>query len=86
MVKRWKIIWDDEAKNSLRSIYDYIKNRESASMALRVRKEIIKQVKSLATFPEKLPENHTFSLIQEIFDSKLSGVTRLYMKLQMAIF
>lgn len=61
MVKRWKIIWDDEAKNSLRSIYDYIKSRESVSMALRVKKEIIKQVKSLATFPEKFAREPHFS-------------------------
>ncbi len=38
--KRMKIIWDDEAKKSLRNIYNYIKGRESIDVAKRVRNEI----------------------------------------------
>ncbi|MBX2894934.1 MAG: type II toxin-antitoxin system RelE/ParE family toxin [Cyclobacteriaceae bacterium] len=60
MVKLRKIIWDDEAKKSLRSIYDYIKVRESASTAIRVRGEIIKQIKSLPLFPEKFAREPYF--------------------------
>lgn len=47
MVKgKLKIIWDDEAKVALRSIYDYIKYRESVGVATRVRNEIVKQIKA----------------------------------------
>jgi plasmid stabilization system protein ParE len=51
--KRIKIIWDDEAKRSLRSIYDYIKKRESTRVASRIRKEIVEQAKSLVVFSER---------------------------------
>jgi len=51
--KKLKILWDDEAKKSLRSIYEYIKKRESVTVAKRVRTGIINQAKSLASFPEK---------------------------------
>lgn len=51
--KKVKIVWDDEAKRSLRSIYNYIKNRESAYLAKKVRDEIAAQVKELLSFPEK---------------------------------
>ena len=48
-----KIVWDNEAKHSLRSIYEYIKNKESPTVAKRVRGKIIEQVKTIASFPEK---------------------------------
>lgn len=51
--KRLKIIWDDESKRSLRSIFEYIKNRESIRVATKVRSEIIKQTKTLNRLPEK---------------------------------
>jgi len=60
VVKTRKIIWDDEAKKSLRSIYDYIKSRESVSTALRIRNEIIKQVKILPKYPEKFTREPYF--------------------------
>ncbi len=56
MKKKLSVIWDNEAKHSLRSIYEYIKNNESARVASRVRSEIIKQTKTLYQFPEKFSE------------------------------
>lgn len=54
MVKdKVKVIWDDEAKRSLRSIYNYIKSRESTQVAKKVRDEIVGQAKDLMIFPEK---------------------------------
>lgn len=38
--KRLKIIWDDEAKQSLRSIYNYIRSHESLEVAKKVRNKI----------------------------------------------
>jgi plasmid stabilization system protein ParE len=51
--KKFKIIWDDEAKLALRGIYEYIKHRESIRVARKVRNEIIKQVQTLSSFSEK---------------------------------
>ena len=54
MVKQpFKVIWDDEAKASLRRIYNYIKKRESAGRAKRVRDEITDLAKNLAFMPKK---------------------------------
>lgn len=39
--KKIKVVWDDEAKKSLRSVYDHIKDRESVRVARRVRTEIL---------------------------------------------
>lgn len=50
--KKLDIIWDDEAKKSLRSIYSYIKKRESIDVANKVRNEIVARSKSLSDFPE----------------------------------
>ena len=57
--KRIKVIWDDEAKKSLRSVYDHIKDRESVRVARRVRTEILNKVKSLVAFPDKFKKNLT---------------------------
>lgn len=51
--KHYKIIWDDEAKASLRSVYNYIKKRESIEQAKKVRNEIRELVKSLSFIPHK---------------------------------
>ncbi|MGF1637976.1 MAG: type II toxin-antitoxin system RelE/ParE family toxin [Cyclobacteriaceae bacterium] len=57
--KRLKIIWDIEAKKSLRNIYNYIKSRESVEVAKKVREAISSQARSLNDFPEKFErENH----------------------------
>ncbi len=58
MVKRnYKVIWDDEAKVSLRRIYNYIKNRESTDQAIKVRDEIKDLAKSLGFMPHKYAED-----------------------------
>lgn len=54
--KQVKIIWDDEAKKSLRSIYNYIKNRESVEKARKVRDTMVEQAKTLSDFPDKFAE------------------------------
>lgn len=54
--KKVNIIWDDEAKKSLRNIYQYIQRRESTEVALKVRNAISAQVKSLNDFPDKFEE------------------------------
>src|SRR5437879_10117888 len=55
MVKKkgMRIMWDDEAKRSLRSIYEYVKTRESLNVAKRVRNTIARQARDLSLFPEK---------------------------------
>ncbi|WP_296621211.1 type II toxin-antitoxin system RelE/ParE family toxin [Marivirga sp.] len=54
--KKLDIFWDDEAKQSLRSIYNYIKKTESIEIAKKIRNEIVAQTKSLNDFPEKFEE------------------------------
>lgn len=54
--KKLDIIWDDEAKKSLRGIYNQIKSRESIEVAKKVRNEVITGTKSLCDFPEKFEE------------------------------
>ena len=58
MVKRnYKVIWDDEAKASLRSIYNYIKKRSSTGQAKKVRDEIRDKAKALGFIPHKYVED-----------------------------
>lgn len=58
MVKRnYKVIWDDEAKASLRKIYNHIKNRESIEQARKVRDEIKDLARSLRFMPHKYAED-----------------------------
>jgi len=66
--KRLKIIWDDEAKHSLRSIYNYIKNRQSIEMAKKVRDEIASQAKMLNEFSEEDEETGWNSFKLRAFD------------------
>ncbi len=56
--KKPQIIWDDEAKRSLKSIYSYIKKRQSIEVAKKVRNEIASQTKTLNDFPEKFEQEH----------------------------
>ena len=56
--KKIPIIWDNEAKKSLRSIYYYIKARESVRAARKVRDKIISETRSLNNFPEKFEQEH----------------------------
>jgi plasmid stabilization system protein ParE len=58
MVKRkLGIVWGDEAKDALKSIYKYIKKRESIEKAKKVRNEIVASAKDLNIFPEKFAED-----------------------------
>ena len=54
MVKRnYKVVWQVEARSSLRKIYSYIKKRESQEQAAKVRSEIKKEGDSLGFMPHK---------------------------------
>ena len=55
--KHYSVIWDDEAKASLRRIYNYIKNRESIDQARKVRDEIRDLTRSLGFMPQKYTED-----------------------------
>ena len=58
MVKqRFPVIWEDEAKNSLRRIYNYIKNRESVIQAKKVRNAIKELAGSLGFLPRKFAKD-----------------------------
>jgi plasmid stabilization system protein ParE len=50
---KFQVIWDDEAKASLRRIYNYIKKRESIKQAKIVRDEILDLGESLGYMPFK---------------------------------
>lgn len=59
MVKgKLKVIWDNEAKEALKSIYNYIKNRQSVAVARKVRGEIVSQARALINFPGKFEHEH----------------------------
>ena len=51
--KHYKVVWQDEAKASLRKVYNYIKKQESREQATQVRSEIKKQGDSLGFMPHK---------------------------------
>jgi len=54
VVKRhYKVIWNKQARTSLRKIYNYIKKRESEQQAAKVRDEIRELAKSLGFMPHK---------------------------------
>ena len=55
--KKPRIIWNNEAKHSLRNIYNYVKKRESAERAKKVRDQIAGSAKDLNVFPEKFVED-----------------------------
>lgn len=58
MVKRhYQVIWDDEAKVSLRKIYNYIKKRESVDQAIKVRETIKDLAKGLGFMPHKFSKD-----------------------------
>jgi plasmid stabilization system protein ParE len=47
------VIWDEEAKVSLRKVYTHIKKRESLDQAIKVRNAILDMAKSLGFMPRK---------------------------------
>ncbi len=52
MKKKWKVVWDNQAKADLKDYCDYIKRRSSAAMADKVRKTLIGTSKLLKEQPE----------------------------------
>ncbi len=56
-MKKLKVIWNNEAKYALRNIFNYIKERDSAEAAKKVRDEIVTSAKNLNVFPEKFAED-----------------------------
>jgi len=81
MVKRnYKVIWEDSAKASLRSIYNYIKKRESEDQAKKVRDVIRDLARSLGFMPHKYVEDPFLKKNPEISVLKSSGITSLFMK------
>jgi len=56
--KKMEVIWDDEAKKSLRNIYYYIKDNQSIEVAKKVRDRIVSQTNTLNIFPEKFEREH----------------------------
>ena len=51
--KHYKVVWQDEAKSSLRSIYTRIKEQESLEQAKRVRSRLKEEGDSLGFIPHK---------------------------------
>lgn len=41
--KNYKVVWQDEAKSSLRRIYIFIKKQESKEQAIKVRSKLKKE-------------------------------------------
>lgn len=68
MVKhKLRIIWDNEAKKSLKHIYHYIQKKESNEIARKVRNKIVTETKSLNEFPEKFQEEPNLKSEEAIF-------------------
>lgn len=55
--RKYPVIWEDEAKDSLRRIYHYIKNRESIKQAKKVRNAITELAGSLGFLPRKFAKD-----------------------------
>lgn len=54
MVKKRKVVWDEEARASLKEAYLYIR-QDSIRQAEKVKNEIIEAAKRLADYPEMHP-------------------------------
>ena len=54
-----EVIWDSEALNDLRKIYNYIKGK-SVMAAEKVRNEVFHQTKSIASQPFRHPADKLF--------------------------
>jgi plasmid stabilization system protein ParE len=59
-MKSYRVIWDDDAKRSLREIFDYIK-RGSPTAAKHVRKTLLKIVEGLQQMPERFSVEPSFN-------------------------
>jgi len=51
--KNYKVVWQDEAKSSLRRIYIFIKKQESKEQATKVRSMLKKEGDNLGFMPHK---------------------------------
>lgn len=51
--KHYKVVWQDEAIASLRSIYKYVKKQESLEQAKKVRSRLKEEGDSLGFIPHK---------------------------------
>ncbi len=83
--KKLQILWDKQAKKNLDEIYSYI-SEDSVTAAKKVKKELIKLVRSLNDFPEKFsveeflkdePENYrsvskwSYKIIYEVTEENI---------------
>lgn len=66
-----KILWDSKAVDSLKSIFLYLKFRASLNVANRVRDKILKEVKTLPSFPYKSPKEQYLGDLNGDFRFKL---------------
>ena len=64
MVKKYKVVMTPLAQKGLRDITAYLRRKESASVATKVRKGIMESVKSLETMP------NAHALVPGLEDSK----------------
>ena len=80
------IVWDKKAKQSLRDVYLYIKNRSSKTQAEKVRNRIIKLAEKIQPMPLKHPKEllledlaiefryilaWDYKIIYEVLDNKI---------------
>jgi plasmid stabilization system protein ParE len=54
MVGITKVVWDEPARNQLRSAFEYIR-QDSLANAQKVRDDIITATRALSKFPERYP-------------------------------
>ena len=69
MVKRIKIVWDIQAKNSLKHIHDFIK-KDSVQNAKKVKKKLLEIAGNLDVFPKK------FALEKYLDDNSIRSVIK----------
>lgn len=50
--KKYAVVWDNNAKQSFREIYIYLKSKSNKA-AIKIRDEILSAAESLAIFPER---------------------------------
>lgn len=66
-----KIKWDTKAVDSLKAIYDFYKNAASIAVANKVKTKILKEIKGIVFFPEKLPQEPNLKELNGDFRFKL---------------
>ncbi|GMQ26594.1 hypothetical protein Aoki45_32770 [Algoriphagus sp. oki45] len=66
-----KIKRDTKAADSLKTIYDFYKNTASIAVAIKVKTKILKEVKDIVHFPQKLPKEPNLKELNGDFRFKL---------------